>query len=267
MNFEIIQEQDLEKIRELQPEGWGDIIQDFKFYIQSPVCYPIQTKINDKIVGVGTSISFVTTSWLAHIIVDNDFRNKGIGSHIVNELMEKLKKDSILSISLIATELGQPIYEKAGFRAVTDYTFLKREKVWEQNNNCNQIVLFQEKYSPMVYSLDKKISGEDRKILLQDYLFDSVLYIENNEVLGYYIPSLKEGLIFAETEVAGIELMKIKYSKIDKAVLPIDNEVGIEFLKQNGFVEINKKGTRMICGENINWSPKKIYSRIGGNFG
>lgn len=61
--------------------------------------------------------------------------------------------------------------------------------------------------------------------------------------------------------------MKIKYSKIDKASLPSDNIMGIEFLKYNRFIETTKKVSRMILGKDINWKPNKIYSRIGGNFG
>ena len=54
---------------------------------------------------------------------------------------------------------------------------------------------------------------------------------------------------------------------MDKAVIPAENKAGIEFLKQNGFVESQTKGTRMILGNEVPWFPKKIYSRIGGNFG
>ena len=81
------------------------------------------------------------------------------------------------------------------------------------------------------------------------------------------MPDLGEGLINAETDSAGLELMKVKYSQIDKSVLPSDNVVGIEYLKKNGFVETDTKGTRMILGNDIDWKPEKIFSRIGGNYG
>ncbi len=62
---------------------------------------------------------------------------------------------------------------------------------------------------------------------------------------------MEEGLILADTIEDGIELMKVKYSKIDKAVISSENTAGIEFLKQNGFVEIQTKGTRMILGKDV----------------
>lgn len=76
MQFETVTYNDLDEIRNLQPDDWSDIVPDFEFYINSAFCNPIKTKIKDKIVGVGASIVFENTSWLAHIIVDSNFRKK-----------------------------------------------------------------------------------------------------------------------------------------------------------------------------------------------
>jgi len=266
MQFETITTHDLDKIRDIQPEDWTDIIPDISFYIRSSFCSPIKAQINGEIVGTGTSIVFDHTSWLAHIIVGREYRNRGIGLAIVNEHLESLRLNSIESCSLIATALGKPVYLKAGFRVVAEYSFFQREKPWRDTRISKKIIPFQEDFRSQIYELDEKISGEKREKLLTDFLSNSLLYIENNKVLGYYLPDLKEGLIFADTNEAGLELMKLKYSKVYKAVLPTDNKAGLEFLKQHGFIEI-KQASRMILGNDIAWKPEKIYSRIGGNLG
>jgi len=266
MTLEPVTFNDLEEIRNLQPKDWGDIIPDIEFYIKSTFCNPIKATIDNKIVGIGALIIFENTSWIAHIIVDSNYRNKGIGSEIVNELLKKAKEDSIETCSLIATELGKPIYLKAGFRVVTNYIFLKREKQWIDSSLSKNVIPFNEKYRSDIYELDKVISGENREMLLKDYLVDSKLYIKNEKVVGYYLPELKDGLIFSDTEEAGLELMNLKYSTVDKAVLPVENAKGLEFLKQKGFIETSK-ATRMIFGKDLNWNSTKMYSRIGGNFG
>jgi GNAT superfamily N-acetyltransferase len=266
MTLEPITFNDLDEIRNLQPTDWGDIIPDIEFYIKSTFCNPIKATIDNKIAGIGTLMTFKNTSWIAHIIVDRNYRNKGIGSRIVNELLRKIKEDSIETCSLIATGLGKPVYLKAGFRIETEYTFLKREKQWIDCPVSKSVIRFEEKYRTAIYELDKVISGENREMLLKDYLDNSLLYIENENVVGYYLPDLKEGLIFADTNEAGLELMKLKYSTVDKAVIPIENIRGLEFLKQKGFIETSK-GTRMVFGKELNWNPSKMYSRIGGNFG
>ena len=266
MILESITYNDLEKIRNLQPQNWGDIIPSMEFYIRSTFCTPIKATIDTKIVGIGTFINFGNTSWIAHVIVDSDYRNNGIGSQIVNGLLERIKKDAIQTCSLIATDLGKPVYLKAGFRTVTEYSFLQKEKPWVDRPVSKNVIPFDEKYRTAIYELDKVISGENREMLLKGILESSMLYIENGNVVGYYMPGLKEGLISADTNEAGLELMKLKYSKADKAALPIDNIEGLEFLKQNGFVE-TIQWTRMLFGKDLNWSPQKMYSRMGGNFG
>ena len=267
MEFEIVTYNDLGEIVNLQPEGWPDIVPEFEYYINKDFCYPLKIKADNKIVGVGTSIVFGKTGWLAHIIVDKDYRKRGIGYQIVVELLRGINNQSVETCLLIATEPGKPIYIKAGFRIVTEYSFLKREKPWVELPISKNINFFREEYKSMILELDRKISGENRSSLLSDYLDNSIVFIENNKVKGYYIRGLREGLIYADTKEAGLELMKVKYSKADKAVLPSDNILGIEFLKRNGFAEADTKGTRMILGSDIDWKPKNIYSRIGGNFG
>lgn len=258
---------DLVEIRNLRPEKWPDIVPDFELYVKSEYCNPIKIKEQDKIVGIGTSILFDKTSWIAHIIVDKSFRQRGIGSQIVHNIMADLCNNAIDTCSLIATELGKPIYKKAGFRVVTEYTFLIRDKPWLDGLVSINVKPYIENYRLRILELDKRISGENREWLISLFISNSVVYIKNDVVQGFYLPDFKEGLIFADSDEAGLELMKYKYSKIDKAVLPSDNIVGVNYLKHHGFVEASVKGTRMIYGKNIDWNPKNIFSRIGGNFG
>ena len=266
MQFETITTSDLDKLRNLQPQDWADIIPDIEYYIKSSICNPMKAIVNDTVAGTGTSIVFDKTAWIAHIIVDREFRNKGIGYKIVSNLIENLKSKSIETCSLIATDLGKPLYLKTGFRIVGEYSFLQREKPWENYPVSENIISYTDEYRNEIYELDKKISGESREKLLTDFLANSLLYVEKNKLLGYYLPNLKEGLIFADSDEAGLELMKLKYSRVDKAVLPSDNTVGIKFLIQNGFVE-TKKASRMIYGKDIDWIPTKVFNRIGGNLG
>jgi len=266
MQFETITPADLDEIRGLQPEDWSDIIPEFEFYIQSPFCCPIKTRIKGKIVGVGASIAFKNTGWIAHIIVDHEYRNKGFGAQIVNELLDILKRDSVETCSLIATELGKPVYLKAGFRIAAEYSFFQREKQWVECPVSENVIPFKENHRAMIYGLDRLISAEKRELLLKDYLSNASVYVENRKMVGYYLPDLREGLIYADNDEAGLELMKLKYAKVDKAVLPSDNIAGIDFLQQNGFTE-TRKGTRMILGKELQWNPKKIFGRIGGNLG
>jgi GNAT superfamily N-acetyltransferase len=267
MKFAEVKYDDLNEIRKLQPEGWPDIVTDFKFYIDSAFCSPIKTVLGDRIVGIGVTIIFGESAWIAHIIVDKEFRKRGIGTRIVEELLNNLRAYFIDTYMLVATEIGKPLYEKAGFKVVSEYCYFQRETPWNDQKISRNVVPYTSEHYSEIIELDKKISGENRESLLFDYLNGSKVFFKDNSVKGYYIPDLGEGLIIADAISAGLELMKIKYSRIDKAVIPAENSAGISFLKQNGFVKTPTIGTRMAFGGDLKWNPDKIFSRIGGNFG
>ncbi|MFW6015756.1 MAG: GNAT family N-acetyltransferase [bacterium] len=265
MKFKPIIESDLEKIRKLQPEGWPDIIENFKYYIKASFCNPIKVLSKDEIVGIGTAVSYINTGWLAHIIVSEDHRSKGIGGSIVNYLCSYLKKKKHKTISLIASELGYPVYKKAGFIQETEYIFLERTELLEEFSSEN-ISLIKDKDKDYILSLDIKVSGENRQELLSQFLNDGFVYHEGRKVLGYYLKELGEGLIISDDLEAGKELMKFRSLYSKTAVLPIQNKNGIEFLKSIG-IEEKLSNKRMVYGKEIIWNPNKVFNRIGGNFG
>lgn len=266
MLIENIFEEDIPFIQKLQPDGWSNIVPKFQFYIKNKSwCNPVKVKIDNQIVGVGCGIIFNKTGWLAHIIVDSNYRKQGIGTFIVNNLCNLLKVNGVETISLIATEYGYPVYEKIGFIKETEYAFFEKEDVLLQNIS-NNIKNYSECYEQEIYDLDKIVSGEERYPLINLYLEKSMLYIKDDKVLGFYIPELDEGLIIANNVEAGIELMKLRYSKTNKGVLPVDNLEGIQFLKNNGFKEI-KRAKRMVYGNLYLWDKKCLFNRIAGNFG
>ena len=192
MHFEAITHNDLIEVGKLQPEGWSDILPSILFYINSPFCHPIKALIEEEIAGIGAAIVFHKTSWIAHIIVTPKHRNKGIGSLIVNELLHILADNSVETISLIATELGKPVYVKAGFRPITEYTFLEKTKKWEDSPVSTNVVPYQVKYRDAILELDQYISGEERSALLTPVLNSSFLFVGKGKVVGYYLPDLKE---------------------------------------------------------------------------
>lgn len=266
MIVEPIIENDIHYLRELQPDGWPDIIPIFEHYLNIPFCKPIKVVIENKIVGIGTAILLNNSAWLAHIIVNPEFRRKGIGSLIVHHLLGNLKKIGFETISLIATDMGYPIYKKAGFKEQTEYVFFERKEPLKDYYRSKNVVQYTNTNIEDIFFLDKIVTGEDRRILLNDKLENSYVYQKNGKLIGYYIPGLGEGLIIADNVEAGIELMRLRYSIINKGVLPIDNIEGIKFLKENGFLE-TKKAKRMILGKEFSWQPGKVFNRIGGNLG
>ena len=267
MKIDFISNDDLTRIGHLQPLGWSDIISEFNFYISSKFCYPIKVTENNKIVGIGCSIIFGNSGWLAHIIVDENFRGKGIGATIVQNLLDIIKSQGVKTNLLIATAMGLPLYQNFGFRIVTDYIFMQRTSAADQQQVSPNIIAYKDEFRNEILRMDKKVCGEDRSLLIEEQLVNSFIFSNNGKISGFYVPTLKEGPIIATDVESGIELMRFKYFNKGKAVLPSNNQAGINFLKIFGFEITNTVGVRMILGDDIEWIPENIFSRIGGNFG
>ena len=266
MDIQPIHPQDLELIKDLQPPDWDDITTSHKLYVSSPACSSIKIMIADKIAGIGTTIKHYDTAWLAHIIVRPEYRSKGIGKAITQTLIDSIDKQQYKTIYLIATDLGFPVYQKLGFKEETGYAHLTRKSVNVPVPVCPSVISYERRYYRQVLALDKYVSGEDRQERLRDQLDTALLYVFEKKVSGAYFPQLGNGLIIANSTLAGIELMKLRLEERDFAILPSENSVGIQFLLSNNFRQV-RISKRMFLGKRRQWHPASIYNRISGQFG
>ena len=111
--------------------------------IQTQVlCFPFKASIENKIVGIGTTILHHETAWLAHIIVHPEYRNRGIGKMITQALVDHSYSKGRKTIYLIATELGLPVYRRLGFESETEYTIFKSKGTREILPISEQIIAY-----------------------------------------------------------------------------------------------------------------------------
>jgi hypothetical protein len=255
---------DIKDVKRLQPEGWPDILPSIQYYFHSPISFPFKAVLNNKIVGLGTAIIHGRTGWLAHIIVDKESRNAGIGTSITKHLIKFIQQTSCETMLLVATALGEPVYKKFGFETETEYVSLENGTLPVASDP--KIVPYREQYTPAVLAMDLAIYGEDRRLLLSNFLKGAYLYVQGEQLLGFYIPTLGDGLILSENKEVGLELMKKRAELHSKFCLPIQNQPALEFLGKHNFV-VNRKAARMILGKKFSWDGRKIYNRVGGNLG
>jgi GNAT superfamily N-acetyltransferase len=259
---------DIEQIKHLQPEGWDDIKHFFRFFYEQSFCHPVVAIVDHKIVGVANGILNDGTGWLSHIIVDHDYRGRGIGYKLTEHIMEFLSSHGCKTQLLIATELGEPVYRKLGFKTVTYYNFYKGPKL-DLSVHLNNIRPLDREDVDAIYDLDREITGEIRKNMLQNYLLNGWVFQDQNStnLKGYYLSDMGEGLIVAKDNEAGLELLRLKHSLNEcKTVLPQENKAGQAFLLSSGFTRF-LSATRMLLGEEIKWRPELIFSRTGGYYG
>ena len=178
-------------------------------------------------------------------------------------LIEQARTFEAQTIQLVATEMGEPLYKKVGFRNIGEYAFMKEGETTEPTTRCTS---YHPKYREEILALDFAASGEDRQTLLEPHLSQALVYC-GDRLSGFYMPTLGEGLIIADNEEAGISLMKNKLARAWLYIaIPRGNPPALEFLKSLGHKEY-RVGKRMALGPEIPWHPKMIFGRIGGNLG
>ncbi len=266
MKVEPLLQPDLHSISKLQPEGWSDIRLKFKYYIEADFCFPFKITFHHEIIAIGAIIIHDKVAWLGHIIVEKNFRNKGIGKRITQALIDFAKSKHCETIYLLATELGEIIYRKLGFFAETQYLFFENLKINHDWKFSKQIIPYDQQFEKQILAIDQLTSKENRTRSLSAALSNSSLYVEENILQGFYLPDLGEGLIIATDTRAGIELMKVHLTSNNKIIFPNNNLSAIKFMQQHG-LEASRTATRMRLGKKRNVLFENIFNRIAGNIG
>ena len=256
---------DLDSLPQIQPHDWNDIRIPISSYIEPDYIFPFKAVIDNILVGTGTAILHEKTGWLATIVTHSEYRNKGIGKAITEHLLTFLQNHQCEYIYLIATALGEPVYKKVGFVTESRYDFFKDIHL-ENLEISENVSHYQSTYKQAIFELDRNISGENRSQHLEDYLADSFVYLENENIEGVYFPNLGDGLIVANTPEAGVELMKKRFQKFTIASFPQENKMAYDFMKSHGYTPVSTHA-RMHFQKPMPWKPAGLYNRIGGNIG
>lgn len=259
-------QEDLKQLPPLQPEGWSDLALVFREYLELDLCKPFKMVVNGRMAATGVLICFQNTVWLAHIIVDTDLRNQGMGFFMVEYLKGAAEKMGYKSVSLIATELGYPVYMKAGFTEQTRYLFFDNSLSRGNVDESKDVRPIENQDEKQVYAMDLRVSGENRSKLLSAHMKSGWVCCRNSKLKGFYLPSLGEGLVVAEDDVSGLTLTEKRIQVGRQVVVPEENSSCVRFLTQKGLTQ-KMTARRMIWGRPFKWHPQNLFSRIGGNFG
>jgi GNAT superfamily N-acetyltransferase len=222
---------------------------------------------DQKIVGTGNIFVKGEIGWLGNIIVDEKYRGQGIGYAITQEMVDFLANSGCATQLLIATKMGEPVYQKLGFRKIGEYQSFD-SRIDRAYTPIPSIRNLSESDFSSVAALDKEINDEDRTHMLQKFYQHGVGYFaENNELLGFYLPEFGQGLVLSKEKGVGKALLELKHETKGKTtLLPIENQHGITVLKNMG-IHKGGKCARMILGRENNWQPNHIYSYGSGYCG
>ena len=153
--------------------NWGFEEEDFSFMmkLEPKGCF-VATKGND-IIGVVTSISFGQIGWVGNVIVAPDERGRGVGATLVSEALNHLKAKGVTTIGLYAYRNVVSFYERLGFKANRDFSWLMCRNVSWTGETMPALDSLDLK---AILEFDERCFGASRKRLLKA-IYDSPLGI------------------------------------------------------------------------------------------
>jgi GNAT superfamily N-acetyltransferase len=115
--WELTDEELPEALRLSTQAGWNQTLDDWKRVLSLGPC--LGGRIRGRLVATGTLVAHDECGWLGMLLVDEQLRNRGYGSRMLDLLLKGADDRLKLQwVGLDATDLGRPIYLKRGFRDV-----------------------------------------------------------------------------------------------------------------------------------------------------
>jgi GNAT superfamily N-acetyltransferase len=273
-----MQVEDLDEAMKLKSaEGWNQTRSDWELILINNPGLCLVAIAEDRVVGTVTTFSYEGTfAWIGMMLVDRQFRRKGISNKLMLEIIQRLGKKQ--TIRLDATPAGQMVYERLGF--VKEYSLFRwvrqtgiPEKINEMVANVFQI---NRKDLKELILWDKVVFGAERKEVLS-YLFKNypqgAFCIKFEDKINGFV-FCREGskflhigpLITSDDGMAKALISHILYKFSDRNLL-LDlgehHSTMHNWLEENGF-QRQRELIRMFIPPNLNMGIPENYYLISG---
>lgn len=96
--------------------GWNQTEADWRRYLELEPDGCFVAECDGNPVGTTTTCIFGPVGWIAMVLVESSRRGQGIGKALMHHALSELETSGVASVRLDATPLGQPLYEKLGFK-------------------------------------------------------------------------------------------------------------------------------------------------------
>lgn len=180
-------EEDLPHCQQLKRTiGWNQRVSDWRRFLSlNPTGCFVATH-SGQIIGTVCTVAYRHCGWVAMVLVDPDYRRRGIGRNLLLRGIDHLEQRG-LTVKLDATPEGKLLYDTLGFS--DEYTGARYECsslhiAPSPDRACHRITTMTE-----TAELDCRIFGDDRSHVLQSYLDAYPKYAicakENGRLTGY----------------------------------------------------------------------------------
>lgn len=262
-------------------EGWNQTREDWQFFLQHHPSFCLVAVKGDKPVGTVTAITYQDKlAWIGMMLVDREFRRKGISRRLMREILIRLAGFS--NIKLDATPEGLQVYEQMGFKKEYSlWRFIRKasdsQQAANQDANVSPIAIAD---LPALQKLDRAVFGANRDHVLRQLLSalpeGAFMLEESGEMKGFLFSRkgsnyIQLGPLVAENETVARRLFHQALAHFKDQALVLDIAGGrqewLPLLESQGF-EQRRELIRMYFQTNdCPGAPEKYYLIAGPELG
>ncbi|HWZ98476.1 MAG TPA: GNAT family N-acetyltransferase [Candidatus Dormibacteraeota bacterium] len=264
--------------------GWNQTEADWKRFLGADREGCFVAEVDETVCGTAATIRYQGRfAWVGMVLVDPDYRGRGIGTRLLERCIEHLDSINVPCIKLDATPLGKPIYEKLGF--VSEYELERWTLKRTVRNSLQQKPIENDEPMPApllehVLKADREAFGADRSVILRSVNHEAPLFTD-----GVWNAGGMEGYAFgrrgsfadhlgpwiAKDEEAAARMLDRFLAQSTRETIVTDcskaNPFARKLLQERGF-EYSRPLARMFRGRNdFPGRPELVCSILGPEFG
>jgi GNAT superfamily N-acetyltransferase len=261
-------------------EGWRDRRRFYEFVLRTPRCQVLAGVVDDRLIATGLATANGSVGWLGAIVVAAEFRGRGLGRAVTEELCRRLRAAGCATLSLEATDAGRPMYERMGFRFVTHYHQLQADHldIAPAVPDGALVRRLAEADLPALFELDRLATAEDRSVplgmLAEDWAGSVAGWVLEREgvVHGFLLPAERAyGAIVASRFEDGLFMLDWHRRVVPagahvRAGIPDEHAAAWRELQARGWQE-TWQAPRLLLGPAIPWRPEWIWGQINSAMG
>ena len=248
--------------------GWNQTADDWRMLIELSPQGCLAVEIDGEIASTATLTCYGTRlAWVGMVLTRIKHRGRGYAMRLLKESLRVADELGIDSVKLDATDLGQPLYEKLGFR-----TEQPVERWWRAGHDDGTTASMLEPVASTWQSADQHAFGVERTALLEKLArrnapittTNSYLLTRSGREISYLGPSVCDSTLTAQ------KLMQRALQNPSPGGwfwdLMVGNKPAVSLAQDLGFAP-KRHLLRMVRGKDVRGNEGAVYALAGFELG
>jgi GNAT superfamily N-acetyltransferase len=262
--------------------GWNQLEADWRRFLEMQPDGCFIAELDGAPVGTTMACIFGPVAWIAMVLVDAQVRGRGIGKSLMQHALAFLDNQGVRTVRLDATPLGQPLYEKLGFKV--EYTLARHEGILRAAvsfpfaDGPHAVTSAQATDFEDICQLDEAVSRTDRRTFLTRLFHERPEEVritrQDGKIVGYRTVrsganALQIGPCMAAESAGPLLLADAWLRHAGERVFidtPVQNQTATHLAQKMGLT-VQRQLVRMTRGPSVDEDTARLWASSGPELG